>query len=349
MLRDWVEPLWVEGTAASMSNVHTQVWVAIWGDVALPLSVGSQPGDAYVVSPTSHYIRYAVDECRPFGAIATGAAWLASLPLIALFTACRMDRVVLVNNWLLSTNLYPPLTEEAVMAFQAAIRERWPDHAVVWRSVDDALRSDLRAWLEALGGTPVFARRIHVVEDGEKAAKRSNNKKDRTLANQSPYRPSGSVEPERAARLYAQLYIDKYSSYNPRFTPAMIQRAERDGLLEITSWAKSGEPASAVIGTWTLSGVLTTPLLGYDTDRPAEDGLYRLACRGILDRALQRGVIANRSAGAARFKQLLGARSVLEHNLVFVGHLGAFRRLPWALVRLLLERWVVPMILKNNL
>ncbi len=349
VLRAWVEPLWAEGTAASMSNVHTEVWVAICDGVALPLSVGSQPGDAYVVSPISHYIRYAVDECRPFGALATGAAWLASLPLIALFSACRMDRVVLVNNWLLSTNLYPSMTEAQVRAIHRTIHERWPSHAVVWRSVDDALRSDLRGWLEGLGGTPLFARRIHVVEDNQRAKKRSNNKKDRALAKQSPYRPSDTVDAERAAALYAQLYIDKYSSYNPRFTPDLIERASRDGILEITAWSKPGEPASAVIGTWTLSGVLTTPLLGYDTERPPEEGLYRLACRGILDRALQHGVIANRSAGAARFKQLRGARSVLEHNLVFVSHLSAWRRLPWAVVRTLLERWVVPMVLRNNL
>ncbi|MEZ4321450.1 MAG: GNAT family N-acetyltransferase [Myxococcota bacterium] len=347
-LRAWVEPLWAEGTAAWMENVHTSVYVVVCGDTVLPVTEGCEPGDAWVVSPTAHYVSYALDETRHFGALARAASWALSLPLYGICRVGRFDRVVYVNNWLLSTNLYPVLTREAVVAVLGCVRERWPDHAVVFRSVDLALRAELDGWLGELGARRVFARRIHVVRDNREAAKRGNNRKDAKLARESAHRPSSAVDVDRAAALYRQLYIDKYSTFNPVFSPRLIERAARDGLWELTAWERDGR-ADAVIGTWTFNGVLTTPLLGYDTERPVSEGLYRLACRGILDRAAQHGVIANRSAGAAAFKQSRGATSHVEVVGVFDGHLGPLRRFPWWLVQTVLDRLVVPLILARNL
>lgn len=349
-LRAWIEPFWAEGTAAWIPNVHTTLYVAIAGDVALPVSEGCQRGDAWVVSPYAHYVSYALDETRVLGAGARIGSWLLSLPLTAICRLGRFDRVVFANNWLLSTNLYPPLEREAVVAIHTALRERWPGHAIVWRSLDEALRAELRGWLDALGPRWVFSRRVHVVRDNRAAAKRGNNRKDLRLAKRAPHRRSDGADPARAAALYEKLYIDKYSTFNPRFSARLIERAARDGLWELQSWRDPATPgADAVIGTWTHHGVLTTPLLGYDTEQPAEAGLYRLACRGILDRALQNGAIANRSAGAAVFKQSRGAESFLEHSAVFDRHLGPLRRLPWWLVQTALDRVVVPMILAQNL
>lgn len=347
-LRSWVEPLWEEGTAAWIANVHTEVFVAQCGDVVVPVTVGCARGDSYVVSPWAHYVAYALDETRHLGPAAVWGSWLASLPLTAICRLCRFDHVVMVNNWLLSTNLYPPLERGEVQGILSAVRERWPDRGVVVRSVDEKTRAELLGWLTEWGARRVFSRRIHVVDDNRAAARRSNNKKDAKLARRSPWTKHDAVDPGRAAALYRKLYIDKYSTFNPVFRPRFLARILRDGPWKISRWERDGR-TDAVIGTWTFAGVLTTPLLGYDTDRPPEDGLYRLACRGILDRALDEGVVANRSAGAAAFKQSRGASSHLEYNAVFDAHLPAWRRLPWWLVQTALDRWVVPHILAQNL
>lgn len=347
-LRSWIEPLWSDGTAAWIANVHTEMFVVACGEVVLPLSVGSARGDSYVVSPYSHYVSYALDETRELGGLLRWGSRLLALPLTGICRLGRFDQVVMVNNWLLSTNLYPSLDEPTVRAILEAVRARWPQHAVVFRSVDLGLRAELHGWLEEAGARMVFGRRIHIVRDSVVATKRSNNRKDAKLARRSPVRPTDAVRPAEAAALYRKLYIDKYSTFNPLFSPELIERARESGMWRVQGWAESGELA-AVIGTWSFNGVLTTPLLGYDTDRPIADGLYRLACRGILDRALALGVVANRSAGAASFKQARGAESVLEFNAVFDSHLGPLRRLPWWGIQTALDRWVVPMILRENL
>jgi len=58
---------------------------------------------------------------------------------------------VMVNNWLLSTNLYPPSSNETLEAISRFLIERFPKHAIVYRSVNPILNESMlltvaRSW-----------------------------------------------------------------------------------------------------------------------------------------------------------------------------------------------------------
>jgi hypothetical protein len=100
-----------ESSVAMIRNVDTQMKVLDTGNTVLPVSVNSgaeMVDNSYVVSPLTTYTGYATDEVlrmnRPW------VAWpLVRLinPVGRLLRTANIDRLVQVNNWLLSTNLYP--------------------------------------------------------------------------------------------------------------------------------------------------------------------------------------------------------------------------------------------------
>ena len=66
----------------------------------------------------------------------------------------------------------------------------------------------------------------------------------------------------------------------------------------------------AVIGFWEVDGVMTTPLFGYDTDAPAELGLYRMASWMVSISGKELNLLVNASGGVGAFKRQRGAVTV---------------------------------------
>ena len=128
------------GAAAQdlIRNVTTSVRALAVADALMPVTVDSpQPGNCYVVSPTAAYSDYARYELQvlpnPFARSGLGA-------VVGAFDRwsrrVRLDRVVHVNNWMLSTNLYGCWKGEGLEDVTAGITEHFPDRAIALRSLN---------------------------------------------------------------------------------------------------------------------------------------------------------------------------------------------------------------------
>ena len=62
---------------------------------------------------------------------------------------------------------------------------------------------------------------------------------------------------------------------------------------------------------------------------PRKVGLYRRLMALYVKRGLERKLLLNLSAGAGEFKELRGALGTVEYDVVYDGHLGIHRRMPW--------------------
>ena len=119
-----------------------------------------------------------------------------------------------------------------------------------------------------------------------------------------------------------------------RDTLAFLRNLLSEKIIRIKAlW--DGEKIVAFTGYFTLDGVMINPLIGYDRSYPQREGLYRLLTMETMLEAEKQGLLLNMSSGAAHFKRLRGAQPFLEYNLVYDRHLSFFRRLPWALTRLI--------------
>lgn len=344
------------GASAMVSNVSTRLSTLDVAGRTMPVTVDDGAlGGSYVCSPHSAYVLYARAELDllkiGWTAYPTRAA-LAALDL--LLRVARINRVVHLGNWLLSTNLHGGWRGEGIEAAREALSGAHPDHLLGIRSVDDWSSPGLREALAADGWILVPSRQVWVVDDlARDWRKRNEYGNDRRLVERSPLAISdlAPVEARDAARiadLYAMLYVGKYSALNPIFTPAFIQASASSGMISYRVARGPGGTIMAVAGMWERAGVMTPPVVGYDTARPKREGLYRIASWMFMERAMEAGWKLHGSAGAAHFKRLRGARPVIEWSAYHAAHLPAARRRPVEALALLLRRFVVPVMVARQ-
>ncbi|MBD2847610.1 GNAT family N-acetyltransferase [Paenibacillus sp. IB182496] len=357
--RAYLTPLLAHGSAHYVRNVRTRLLVAEVDGIPLPLTVNEAEYDnAYVCSPYTHYIRYARQELhayvnRPLAAVLSPVLGGVG----ALLRLSGFDRVVQVNNWLLSTNLYPRLSLRQHAALLDVLRQTMPKHAIVCRSLTAALNPDAIRAVRDSGGLLVPSRQVYLLRTDREpladAKARWLLKRDGALAAAHGYEPAGpgeltAADIPRIVELYELLYLDKYSHCNPAFTPAMIAAALQDGILELHGYRREGR-LDAVLGFYERNSVMTTPLFGYDTQLPRELGLYRMLSERLIRLAQARGCLLHESSGAAQFKRNRGAVAELEYTGLCAAHLPLGRRLGWRALERLLGGIGVPLLRKYKL
>lgn len=354
--RRYVTPLMRDGATAHVANAPTRVAVARVDEHLLPVTIndGAERG-CYVVSPYNHYVDYAREELVTLGEPAAEAALgMALHGLGGVLRLGAIDKTVHVNNWLLSTNLYPKLTRAQIAAVTRLLAARFPDHAIAWRSVNTAEGEALWRAFEAEGHQPVASRQLYWQRPAEDAFYNHDHRKiwrkDRKLLDRSAYERLGHADLREAdlprlKDLYDQLYLEKYSRHNPQFTLAFLRTALHDGTLELRALRHRETGAiDGVAGYFVRGGTLTTPLFGYDLGLPQQVGLYRMLTVLMYLEAQERGLLLNMSSGAAGFKRCRGGRGNVEATMVYHRHLPIGRRAAWDLLAGAINGLAVPLM-----
>lgn len=354
----WFEPVLKHGSTFSAPNIDTQVRFLSIDGIELPISVNETGWEnSWVCSPYTHYVSYAKEET-----VKLGQPWLApvlSTLLSALGGWLRREcfnRVVMVNNWLLSTNPWPRWRPDDPGGLLRGLSRIWPDHALIFRSLNVKESSPLLAALRSTGAQIVPSRQIWWYEpDSPLVAASHDFKRDAALLQKAdfelvPNPDFGDSDLDSAAVLYRRLYIEKYSRHNPQFTADWMRHLRATSLLSFTGLReKDSGRLLGVEACGDLHGVLTSPIVGYDTALPRSLGLYRrLAAIPVLE-GRRRGLPLNLSAGVGAFKALRGGEPVMEYLAVYDRHLPASRRRPWRLIRLVSERWLAPLVRRKQL
>lgn len=340
------------GVDARIANVATR-WLALGsGGRVLPVTVNDGTrGASYVCSPGAAYIDYAEREIALVG-VRGGAALRGALAGAGrLLAAAGIDRVVHIDNWLLSTNLHGDWRGDDLPAIRTLLAARYPDHLLAIRSVDDWSSPALAAAARADGWAMVPSRQIWVTDDlARDWPPRNAFGNDRRLVARAglSIESASQGDAARIADLYAQLYVGKYSGLNPVFTPRWIAETMASGLVAYQVARSPDGRAVAAVGLLVRGGVATPPIVGYDRGWPVEAGLYRIASWMFMQMARARGLRLHGSAGAGHFKRLRGARGVIESWAMHAGHLSSPRRLAVATLAAGLERFAVPMMRKHG-
>lgn len=357
-----LDPLVRYGPQRYIDNVDAEVYVLVTDAIVLPVVV-SQPrpavNNSYVCSPTTHYIDYAKREVE----LELHDQRLLRMivpPLLETFKPLlrwsHFERVVYVNNWLLSTNLYPPLDPATIQEIRDELIRRFPQHVIIFRSVNERLNAPLLDDLIALRFRPVFSRQVYILDpvaEQRRYRKRKAFRSDVLLAKRTEYQwlsaeQLAANDSERLAELYADLYLHKYSFDNPQFNAEFVTAALRDGWLRIWALAQNGR-IDGVLGYVERHGVMTPPLLGYDRAVPVTAGLYRLLSLKLVEEAEQHGFVLHLSSGAAAFKRHRGSQPAIEYNLVYDQHCARRQRLPWRILAMLTHRAIVPVMQRFKL
>jgi hypothetical protein len=354
--RRWLTPFATRGPSAFITNIDCRMGALVGKEFVLPLTITDPAtrGNAYVVSPFTHYVSYLEEELRLVGARPLRKLLeLVVRGLGAVLSRGEIDRVVIANNWMLSTNLYPALGEGDLRAARDAMLAAFPQHALMFRSLNQVTTPHVMSALIELGFTPMVSRRVYMFDAHSPALfRRRAYRQDSALFAKRGYRVEAfeQVTKEQAARivaLYNALYLDKYSRYNPGFTEEFVTLAVKEKLLYVYG-LMHGERMDGVVGFFVRQGVMTTPLLGYDMSFPVDTGLYRMLTTVLSDQARERGLFLHQSSGAATFKRSRGAEPAFEYSMVYTRHLSPRRRAPWEMLSAIIEHLGKPMMEKYD-
>lgn len=330
-------------------------------DWVVSINDGNERADnCYVVSPLAAYGGYALAELQRLRRPCL--AWPLKSLVVAvqgLLRMARLDKVVWVNNWLLSTNLYPEHLDPSELAqLTGFLRARFTDHTLGFRSINDFSNPGLRQALQALGYRSVPSRQVYLFDGraGPQAGflRRHNTRLDATLLRRSGYEivpGEALLDPdfERLEYLYNLLYLRKYSLLNPHYSAHWMRRGQREGWLVLRALRSPQGRIDGVVGWFAHPSGLSAPIVGYDTALPQRTGLYRLLTQLCLQEAVERRELLNFSAGAAGFKRLRGGQPQIEYSLVYVAHLPWPRRFAWTVLSHFLHTLAVPLMKRLKL
>ncbi|PYE56558.1 GNAT family N-acetyltransferase [Deinococcus yavapaiensis] len=350
--RAYLSPMMRAGTREFVANVHARLGVVQGDGFALPIAFDFERGDSYVVSPLSHYVGYGAEELSKLGRPRVEATLRSVLKSVGSgLEASGFDEVVSVNNWLLSTNLWPPLSTSEVRDVLEALVATFPNRPILFRSLDLARNALTFGALSSLGCVPLFSRVVHY-QDPRRADfwHVRQLREDERRVRKVPAELVTTFTDDDLARvkvLYDDLYLRKYSTFNPQFTVAFLRNARDEGLLDLRGWRVDGELVAAW-GAFVRSGVMTVPVFGYDTAASKKLALYRLSSLEVSRRARERGLLVNASGGVGAFKKARSGVTTVEFNLVFTRHLPWRRRLAWSALGRFLDRVAVPIILHGE-
>jgi len=352
--RRYLLPMMMNGAQKYIKNVYnTQLMLAKVDDVIIPITTSDfNPNNTYTVSPYSHYVSYGgYEEVKHLNNPPVEALIkLIMRPVAWYFRHTELDKVVYVNNYLLSTNLYPPVNSDQLSALTEALPKWFPDRVIVFRSVDQKKNPHVYDTLEKNQYEMVLSRQVWYMDSVEASHTRQYKEDMRVLRKHGYEVVNGKelsdAELARSLDLYNMLYLEKYSYYNPQFTLEFMKLVRDEEILHLRALKRDGK-INAVMGFFIRNGTMTQPLFGYDTTLPQEEGLYRLLTLITLQEGMQRNLLVHASGGVGKFKKVRGGKPVIEYNAVFSKHLPAWRQRPWKLIKAI-SKYAIPYFQKMD-
>jgi hypothetical protein len=329
------------------------------GTLSFPVSVNNsnQLSNCYICSPSAAYIDYAFEETRNFSRhrVLQKLIYGVIRACAPLVRASSLDHQVQLNNWLFSTNPVPEISTAIAQKIVERLTQNYPDRAIVIRSLNAVADQGSIQALKEAGFQLLASRQIYIFRAGNERPKHRNTiRRDQALVHQHGFSLSADIEFsdadfERCEILYNMLYLQKYTDLNPQYTKTYLKEMWRRGLLKLVGLRNKEGVIDAVTGLFENGITLTQPIVGYDTNKPVELGLYRIAMSLAQQYATENNCFFNMSAGAASFKRNRGAQPAIEYMAVYNRHLKFKSRATTFLIRKTLDVIGVPLLRRFEL
>ena len=347
----------IDATRKFVANCTTRFILACTEEFVIPITVNdAQLENCYVCSPYSGAISYPLVELREIQNVALRAGLAGLIHSVSpILRMSKINRAVCINNWMLSTNLYPKWNRQNLRELRDGLIARFPKHAILMRSLNATSNESVIQQATDDGFLFAPSRQVYISDESEQQHLRhQNSHRDRKLVEQTDYEivrhgDFTEADDERIKQLYDLLYLEKYTSLNPQFTTNLIKLWRETRTLNLTGLRNANGQLDGVIGCFKRNGVLTAPLVGYDTALSQEVGLYRMLMAIMFGESFDHGSVLNLSSGAAGFKRLRGARPSLEYTAVYCDHLPFAQRRAWRTLVWLLSHVGAPVLQKFEL
>lgn len=335
-VRVFAEEMCRLGSQHFVPNVRTRLMVLRDADVVLPVTINDAEYDnSYVCSPhtTMMYAKGELSLLDGNKALkALGAFYLNATA--AVMKWARFNKVVYINNWLLSKTTYPVDWVPDGAALAALFRRAFPDHFITFKSLNYRQNKDLIEALKRGGFELTAAGQTYLFDDFQHTVvPRNDMKKDFKLLRTTSYKISwekdlDQADFERIAELYYESYCEKHSFIHPVYSAEFMRMVYEADLMRFVCFRNEDNRIDAFQAL--LSAAPFSPLCAFGGEDPAlnrKQGLFRMTTAITLETAMREGWIVNYGDANAGFKRNRGGKAVVDYKATYCRHLSAGRRL----------------------
>jgi hypothetical protein len=342
----YLEPIINQGSKYFIDNVETQAILLSINDFVFPCGLNDKEYDSsYVCSIYNALVTYSAEESAKLNnSLLEFIIRVVVSAQSMMLKAAKIDKNLFVNNYLLSTNLYPNWSGDGIGCFTSEMNKSYPHHAIIFRSLNEHTNLEQLATFQKEGYQLLPTRQVYIFDEKLKNYNTSRDlKRDRVIRKQSEYtlvehKNISDVDFPRIIELYNKLYLEKYSQHNPQYTVAMIKHWHENNLLTLVALKSPEGVLDGVVGLFENATTVSAPLVGYDTNLPQELGLYRQLISLVIDYASNNNKILNLSSGASNYKINRGGQPFIEYAAVYTKHLSLPRRVVWRFINILLTQ-----------
>jgi hypothetical protein len=330
-------PLVLDGTETFIQNAKTHLYILKLDQVVIPFTVNEEEYDnCYLLS--SYYVAASLkeksDAAKPWRSW-VDKLWIPSFS--KLLKLIKINKVIIINNWLLTTNPYPELTSSQIHTIVTGLKKLFPQHYMMFRSINNYQSETMYHALVQEQFRMIPCRHVYLY-DPKLSSSLPNSvlrkqKKDINRISNRDYQVEtlksiSSEDIRRLLELYRYVYVNKYTQYSPLYTDKFLLTALNSQTIRLKVLKKEGI-IYGVVGFLEKNGYLLVPFFGYDTTVPQEEGLYRMLSGVIMQEIEARKLISHQGSGAGQFKKWRGFFEQLEYVGIYDQHLPLYRRLFW--------------------
>lgn len=352
--RKFLFPLIKNGIHFYIDNIHADVFALKIDQLVFPVTVTNDNYiNSYVCSPYSHYISFGKEFVSLIGNrfyAKSVKSLLSGLGKIGRLG--HINAVVYVNNWLFSTDLYPKeISPQQISAIVNLLKNRFPDHAIAFRSLNSMTNAPLQLSLKKQGFDLIASRHVYLTDTAHETLFHTRIlKSDLKLRKECSYEILNETQISRKdcsklLDLYNSLYIIQHSTLQPQYNIRYIQLLFDQGLLSFKAVKQNGI-FLGIAGYYERNGILMCPFFGYDKSHPEHNIVYRILNTELLLEAKKRTLIFHQSAGASVYKKIRRAEGHLESMAIYTQHLPFKQKLAWKILILFINK-IAPKYMKK--
>lgn len=314
----WMHKKW---TKEYIKNIDVDIKFIEIDDFLIPVSLWNHKDNCYTTS-LLWLMRYWKYETKNISNLLVSYFYNFFLDFL-IFIAKRnyIDDVVYVNNFLLSTNIYPDFSKDTLNKIHEFLKESYKNKIIIFRSLNNLNNNEIMNSLNTIWFRKMISRQIFIFEnryiDSYKKLKVVKN--DFRIINKFgfSFKKIDISEAKVILDLYNMLYLDKYTYLNPQFTVGMIENLLHNKFFSFYK-LEDNNKVIGIIWYYSLNNQSTAPIFWYDTSYNKRYNLYSQISNLLTFQSLNDCNTLNSSSWAWKFKMARGWEKYLEYNYLYI-------------------------------
>lgn len=348
-------PLMKHGLNHYIDNIQAVINILAIDDQLLPLTIVDTFSEqqAYTCSVYGHYIGQGLKSLSLIeNPLFRRLARHGLKGLGKLMRWGQIHKTVYINHWPFSTDLHSQkLTEEQVQQIVDFLQQRFPHHALVWRSIDRQTNPLLFQNMQKSRCHLIASRQIFLTDTNQTELFETRIiKSDMRLWQKFAHhlvepQELDSSEIEQICHIYHTWIIEHHSALNPQFNAHFIKLLLEKKLLHFKLYVENGQ-IEGFIGYIHKGDLFHCPFIGFNKNHHDHQRIYRLLSTLLLQEAAKEKRLFHQSAGASFYKKVRRAQAEQEYFAIFTRHLSWRKRISWHTLKLVMNKIAMPLMRK---